>query len=370
MLFFKDNTSIDTIMDSYQNTVASHDLEQNIKTYDSLYRKRNQEKQNQPEDKLSDSFNKAYIEEFGFSYELPLQISFLLAQFAFDNNKTHLDLTYDEIIDIIMNSPIQFGTIDKIRKCIDYFTLNMRDQFEEQKESKYFRNNNVWLFKRPLSPLLKPFIKISTERFLLFPRLLCRANEYFFDLCYYGELDHRLFGKKMLTYFGHRRNEIGKVFNDDVAEWFADHGCSTKSNLQMRAIGVKKNDVDLGDIDVLAYNEMRNIIYIIECKKLERAMTPKDMGQQIRRFLRGNDRWLTRHIARYKWIIDNKDSVIKRLKIGTHDTKIVPILLVNDIIPMQFMSTLDYPTENIITMSDLEKGFIDKAKENYYPKEN
>jgi len=99
-------------------------------------------------------------------------------------------------------------------------------------------------------------------------------------------------------------------------------------------------------------------------------MTPKDMGQQIKRFLKGNDRWLSRHIARYKWIIDNKDSAIKNLKIGTPDTKIVPILLVNDIIPMQFMKTLDYPTENIITMSDVKKGFIHNAKENYYPKGN
>jgi hypothetical protein len=370
MLFFKDNTSIDTIMDKYQNTVASHDLEQNIKTYDRLYKKRSQEKQNEPEDKLLASFNKAYIEEFGFNYELPLQISFLLAQFAFDNNKTHLDLTYNEIMDIIVNSPIQFETADEIKKCIDYFTLNVRNKFEEQKGSKYFRNNNVWLFKRPLSPLLKPFIKITTERFLLFTRLLCRANEYFFDLCYNGELDHELFGKKMLTYFGHRRNEIGNVFNDDVAKWFVDQRYKTKSNLQMKTIGFKKNDVDLGDIDVLAFNETKNIIYIIECKKLERAMTPKDMGQQIKRFLKGNDRWLSRHIARYKWIIDNKDSVIKKLKIGTPDTKIVPILLVNDIIPMQFMNTLDYPTENIITMSDLKKGFINKAKENYYPKDN
>jgi hypothetical protein len=370
MLFFKDNTSIDTIMDKYQNTVASHDLEQNIITYDRLYKKGNQETQNKPEDKLLDSFNTAYIEEFGFNYELSIQISFLLAQFAFDNNKTHLDLSYDEIINIIANSPIQFETTDKIKRCIDYFTLNARDSFEEQKGSKYFRNNNVWLFKRPLSPLLKPFIEITTERFLLFPRLLCKANEYFFNLCYYGEIDHGLFGKKMLTYFGHRRNEIGKSFNDDVAKWFVDQGCKTKSNLQMKTIGFKKNNVDLGDIDVLAFNETRNLIYIIECKKLERAMTPKDMGQQIKRFLKGNDRWLSRHIARYKWIVDNKDSVIKNLKIGTPDTKIVPILLVNDIIPMQFMNTLDYPTENIITMSDLKKGFINKAKENYYPKEN
>ena len=370
MLFFKDTTSIDTIMDKYQNTVASRDLEQNIKTYDRFYKKRSQEKQNEPEDKLLDSFNKAYKEEFGFNWELPLQISFLLAQFAFDNNKTYLDLSYNEIIDIIMGSSRQIRTTDEIKKCVDYFTLSARNQFEEQKGSKHYRNNHVWLFKRPLSLLLKPFIKITTERFLLFPRLLCRANEYFFDLCYNGELDHELFGKKMLTYFGHRRNEIGKVFNENVAKWFIDQEYKTKSNLQMKTLGIKKNDADLGDIDVLAFDERRNIIYIIECKKLERAMTPKDMGQQIKRFLKGNDRWLSRHIARYKWIIDNKDSAIKNLKIGTPDTKIVPILLVNDIIPMQFMKTLDYPTENIITMSDVKKGFIHNAKENYYPKGN
>jgi hypothetical protein len=370
MLFFRDNTSIDKIMNKYQNTVASHDLEQNIKDYDKFYKKRNQEKQDRSEDKLLDSFIKAYEEEFGFSYELPLQISFLLAQFSLENNKSHLDLSYNEIIDLIISSPIKYKTTDELKKCIDFFTLNPRDQFEEQKESKYFRNNNVWLFKRPLSLLFKPFIKIATERFLIFPRLLCKANEYFFNLCYYGELDHELFGKKMLTYFGHRRNEIGKVFNDNVAKWFIEQGYRTKSNLQMKTIGVKKKDVDLGDIDVLVFNEMRNSIYIIECKNLERAMTPKDMGQQIKRFLKGNDRWLSRHIARYKWIMDNKDNVIKMLKIGTPDTKMVPILLVNDIIPIQFMNTLDYPTENIITMSDLEKGFIDKAKEDYYPKDN
>lgn len=370
ILFFKDNTSIDTIMDKYQNSIISYDLEQNIKTYDRFYKKREQKKQDIPEDKLLDSFDKAYKNEFGFNYELPLQISFLLIQFAFDNNRTHLELTYDEMIDIIMSPPMKLESTDELKECIDYFTLNARKQFEEQKGSKYFRNNNVWLFKRPLSLLLKPFIKITTEKYLLFPRLLYKASEYFFDLCYYGELDHELFGREMNKYIGHRRNEIGKVFNDNVAKWFVDKGYKTKSNLQLKTIGAKKNDIDLGDVDVVAFDEMRNNIYIIECKKLERAMTPKDMGQQIKRFLKSNDRWLSRHITRYKWIIDNKDSVFKKLQIGDTDTKIIPILLVNDIIPLQFMNTLDYPLENIITMSDLEKGSIDNAKENYYPKDN
>jgi hypothetical protein len=136
----------------------------------------------------------------------------------------------------------------------------------------------------------------------------------------------------------------------------------------MTAIGVKKSEPNLGDIDVLAFNEKNNIIYVIECKNLERAMTPKEMGQQIKLFLEGNDRWLSRHIVRYKWIMDNKDTVIKKIKIGTTDSKIVPILLVNDVIPMKFMHTLDYPTENILTMTDLENGYISKTIENYYPK--
>jgi len=370
MLFFKDNTPIDTIMFKYQNSIISYDLEQNIKTYEKLYKKRNQEKQDMPKDKLLDSFSKAYKNEFGFNYELPLQIAFLLAQFALDNNKTYLELTYDELINIIMSSSIEFETIDEIKKCIDYFTLNSRKQFEEQKGSRYFRNNNVWLYKRPLSLLLKPFIKITTKKYLLFPRLLCKVSEYFFNLCYYGELDHEVFREKMNQYIGHRRNEVGKVFNDNVAKWFVDQGLKTKSNLQMKTIGAKDDKNDLGDVDVIVFDEIKNNIYIIECKKLERVMTPKEMGQQIKRFLKGNDKWLSRHIARYKWIIDNKDSVFKKLKIGDKDTKIIPILLVNDIIPLQFMNTLDYPLENIITMSDLKKGFIDNAKENYYPKEN
>jgi hypothetical protein len=226
----------------------------------------------------------------------------------------------------------------------------------------------VWLYKRPLSLVFKPYIKIAPDRYLLFPRLLCTSCEYFFVICYDGELDHKLFSGKILTYFGHRRNEIGQIFNDNVAKWFIDKGFETKSNIPMTMIGAKDRKNDLGDIDVIALDKLNNFLFIIECKNLEKAKTPKEMGQQIRRFLRGSERWLSRHITRYKWIIDNKSNIIKQLKMGDANTKIVPILLVNDIVPLQFMNNLDYPTENIITMSQLEEEFLYEAKVDYYPK--
>jgi hypothetical protein len=173
----------------------------------------------------------------------------------------------------------------------------------------------------------------------------------------------------MLTYFGYKRNEVGHVFNVDVAKWFEQKGFKTKSNIKMTELGNKKENKDLGDIDVLAYDSENNIIYVIECKNLEKAKTAKEMGLQIRNFLEGSQRWLYRHIERYKWIIGNKKIALKNIKTGDINSNIVPILLVNDIIPLQFMNTLEYPTENIITMSSLEsnKSILNNAKRDYYP---
>ena len=342
MLFFRNKNSIDSIMDKYNNSIASQYIDHNINTYADLYKVKSPKGGKKIKDKLYDNFKKAYREGFGFNYELPIEIAYSLAKFALDNQKTYLDITHAELINILKNSPISTTITDEINRCINYFTLNVRPQFEEPKESLNFRNNHVWLHKRPLSLVFKPYIKIAPDRYLLFPRLLCAACEYFFITCYDGELDHKLFSGKILTYFGHRRNEIGQVFNDNVAKWFIDRGFETKSNIPMTAIGANNRNNDLGDIDVIAFDKQNNFLFIIECKNLEKAKTPKEMGQQIKRFLEGSERWLSRHIARYKWVIDRKLNIIKQLKMGDANTKIVPILLVNDIVPLQYMNSLDY----------------------------
>lgn len=367
MLFFKNKKTIDSIMDKYNISIVSQYIEHNKNIYSDLYKQKYQQSKEKIQDKLFASFKKAYKEEFGFNYELPIEIAYSLAKFAIDNKKTYLDINYTELTNILEKSPISTTKNDEIKKCIDYFTLNVRTQFEEPKGSPNFRNNSIWLFKRPLSLSFKPYIKIATDKYLLFPRLLCIACEYFFISCYDGELDHTMFNGKILKYFGHRRNEIGQIFNDNVAKWFIDKGFETRSNIPMTMVGAKDKKNDLGDIDVVAFDKTGNFLFIIECKNLEKAKTPREMGRQIKRFLKGSERWLSRHIARYKWVIDNKTNVIKQLKMGNANTKIVPILLVNDIVPLKFMINLNYPTENIITMSQLEEGFLYNIKTNYYP---
>jgi len=367
LLYFNNSAAIDSIMEKYQNSIVYQDIGYSIDAYPDIYKENDKKKTNNNNIRQFNHFKEIFRDDFEFNCELIYEIPYIILNHIIENNISYLEVSFCELSDIIIKNSKSNITIDELEKYVDYFSINIRSQFQEPKESPYYKNNHIWLYKRPLSLLLKPFIRISVNEYLIFPKLLSEASEYYFLACFNGELDHKFFNKKMLTYFGHRRNLIGQKFNDMIAKWFSDKGYETRSNIMMTALGVKGDQNNLGDIDVIAFEKGNNYLFIIECKNLEKAKTAKEIGQQIERFLKGSERWLSRHIFRYKWIVDNKSNAQKILKIGNVHTRVIPILLVNDIIPLQFMNTLDYPIENIITISQLDEGFLHEVKLDYYP---
>lgn len=355
-------------MVKYSSSVIARKIEYDISvnSYIDEYQKHNMDisEPNRGDYDLGD-FKNAFYSEFNSDIEFIADFVESFIYSAHNYCKTHFILSIDEIICYVKNSPVSTTiTKNKVEEYLKHFALEPRDNFEI-KDGKLKQNNCFWLFRRPLSLMMKPIIKIENDKYIIFPLLLFESFGYILQKLYEGEMDQNLFtSNKMRSYVGSIKEKFGQNFNNEVKKWFDNNGFNSISNLKMTSIGANKKQYgDLGDIDVLAYDEKNNKIFLAECKRLHKALTPRDIGNQINYFLSKKEKWLYRHLTRYEWFKNNIKSVLKFLKLGNSDSKIIPLLLVNDIMPLQFKDNIDLPKQNIITFGELNYEKLHRAKE-------
>lgn len=358
-----DQGYIDTILAKYHDFKFDDKIKKTIEVYPNMYVDPNS-KQSKERPKIDAKFEKAFFAEFGFNIDTLVESYIALANKLEEVDEIFFYCTKEELVNILLDAGIIKA---HALNYIDKLTLFPRDKFEFSSKDRYSKNNNIWRFKRPLSLTAKPLIALDSEAkdFLILPSMVGEIQGRIFTRAYLGELDEEvIISNEMRKYIGYKKNQLGQSFNDDVANLLQSEGLIALSNKKMTELGAnKKIYEDLGDVDVLAFDMVKKTIYVVECKNLEAALTAKEIGEQIKRFLDKKDRWLDKHLSRYRWIKQNINEPLKRLKIEDNKYKIVPILAVNDVIALQFKDNIGIPKPNIITLSNLSLESLQKTRE-------
>lgn len=107
--------------------------------------------------------------------------------------------------------------------------------------------------------------------------------------------------------------------------------------------------VDLGDIDVLAFDPSSQSLYIIEAKSLIVARTPRELQNEVSNIHVGEHSAVERLRGRYEWVLQNYQDVLKTLDLTAPDVTVVPLVVIDaDLVSARFASPFD-----IVTLDNL-----------------
>jgi hypothetical protein len=174
-----------------------------------------------------------------------------------------------------------------------------------------------WRFNRALSYARRPLLHRYQDgaiQVLWGPRHVHAAALYFLRLCLGGRL--RATSGQMRQLMGEMNHEQGEAFNDEVAD-VLEQGGGWKVKRRVKKIKLASGSAypfgSLGDIDVLAANLKTHVLYVIECKDLALARSPRELANELVTLFEcrgGKTSTIEKHQRRLAWLHSHRDDLL------------------------------------------------------------
>lgn len=266
--------------------------------------------------------------EFGQSLARIGETFALFVRRAFDTSPAVLRIPMSEAVG---HASAELGCPPgDVRDLIQRFALGPRAEFLSPPPPIKREELYPWRFTREFSYLRRPFLILGGDdnaELVIGPRHLYSAYAYLQRLCISGRL--RAQSAPMRGFIGRINKESGDAFNDRVANRLLEHGGLV---IKARVKKVKGIPPPPGDIDVLAFDVPRKRVFVIECKDLAFARTPREYSQELDGLFNPSveNCTLRKHLRRVRWLRDHLAQVLEFFEIeGRGKWKIEPVLVLD-----------------------------------------
>ena len=249
-----------------------------------------------------------------------------------------------------------------VDRALKEFSLTDRGLWENEPKGYKFKFDIApWKFRRRCSHARRPLLigpEPKDNPIIMWGSLNSeRALTYIGELVAEGRYDTTFSTPEMKSYIHKILRIKGEEFTNYVDGWFK------KNSDWFIKKGVQLPE-ELGDIDVLAIDEKRGIIYSIECKNLNFGRNAREMANEIIRFYHGDvgeDPWILKHKNRDKWLKENFKVVIKKYSLSPKQYEVSSLVLTSEAIPASFLHEFD-PDIPIFSFNQLERDGIRKIE--------
>ena len=226
---------------------------------------------------------------------------------------------------------------EEVQQMLHHFTLEPRDRFLglPPGESAY-----PWQFNRAFSFARRPFVQRERggqPEVLWGQRHLYRAGQNLFDLLFSGRYKAKT--PELRALMGEIGHLHGEMFNDTVADQLKE-----QPNLRVKrrvekvgALKIRGPHGKLGDIDILVAHLSRQCLYVIECKDLGLARTPREIANEMEAFFdgkHGEKSTIERHLLRVEWVQNHLQDVVTWLTGQPYDREwtLESLIVVDDVL--------------------------------------
>lgn len=325
--------------------------------------------------KECDYIDKAFLSDWGISYTDILQFLYACYIIGIEKQSSVVEIAESEMVIEIKRLASDMSE-NAIIHCLNRLSLDKRDAYLTPPVGFEKREIFPWIYNRELSFLRRPIIRYQMSNgksnCIYGIRSCIMAGIQLSNLLFSGRL--RNTGKHLSKLLGSFEAEKGMEFNEEVRAylqqipdlkvWSHDVSIRPKGNLLAEA--------DYGDIDVLAYDASRNILYSIECKNTNTAKNIREMKTEMDEYLgrgekpdRDQKRALVlKHLRRHKWILEHMDKV--RCFIGASSQPTVKsMMLTASVIPTSYLKKEITPL-SILNFQELKiqgQTYLDSSKD-------
>lgn len=310
-----------------------------------------------------DEINEAFLTDWGISYQDILRVLYSCYILAMSRKHSVVALSEKEFIEAIIKINPDLSE-ETIKKSLEHLALEKRENFLIPPDGMETREIFPWIYNRELSYLRRPIVRwqMSDGVYLIYGFRSCLiAGMQLIDLLYSGRL--RNVGKKLEKLLGKLESIKGTTFNEEVRTWLQEY-TSLKVwgyDVPMKPKGAIVTTEDLGDIDVLAYDVAKNVVYSIECKNTNTAKNVREMKKEMDDYL-GRDgktkkALVMKHLRRHKWLVNNIETVKDFVDAKTNPI-IKSMMLTSEVIPTSYLQKEETPL-SILNFQELKRKGVE-----------
>ncbi|PWI48076.1 hypothetical protein CEE45_08610 [Candidatus Heimdallarchaeota archaeon B3_Heim] len=300
-------------------------------------------------------YESAIVSEFGVNREIISNFIMLLYSKAIEKENSVISIPKTEFI-IDFSESLELNSEQTI-KLINLFSLSLREKYEIPPDGFDTYDIWPWIYNRRLSYIRRPIIQYQIDEEL---HLMWGARNSFSSLEQLNSLIIMARYKttdssaEMESFIAKIRNIKGKYFENVVFEWI-ENNYSLNRNLKNIPIAPSELfhcDEDLGDIDILSIDHDTNVIYVIECKNINMGRSPREISNEIDRFIgtdEEGDSWIQKHSKRMDWLEENFDTISSRFNLS--DEPILrSVIVISEEILSGFLREFSFPFMSFSTL--------------------
>lgn len=288
--------------------------------------------------------DEVFSDDWGIALTEIYSISHFLTEYCFSLEKSFGFLSETELIGLLKDKT-SFPE-KTINAYLSIMTLTSREKMDKAPKGYGMPEIFPWRYNRKLSHLRKPLIKIKVPeegfRFLWGARSMIKSARNLAHQFSNASLrtEHKHSG--VLNLIAKRNNIKGSNYRDSVLNWLE---ANTDLKIIPYEVKIKPKgnliaDEDLGDIDILAFDEGKKIIYSIECKNTRQAKIMYDFQRDLKNYV---DLQVPKHIRRHNWLNENRDRVIEEFNLKKNEYKIISLIISSYQLPVKFLNATDLP---------------------------
>jgi hypothetical protein len=280
-------------------------------------------------------------------------INLALGDFALRRKSPIITVKQSELSDLLKTTPGL--SADEVEALFRNFSLFPRQRWNEDSPQGFKKRDwYPWAFRRGLSLLRRPFVRLNNDsdpRFILSPGLFFATLEYVLDGAHVGNFPDKYFASDaMCAWITDARHKNGNALEQETAAEFRKLGLLAKPSIQMTRFNASSV---LGDVDTLAWDANRRRLFVVECKHLLRAGTIGEIGHQLNEFQKAVGGFIPKLLARREYLQNNLMEVSRVLEADVSNCVVDAAIVTNTIVPLQFMIGLPIRKEKIVPINAL-----------------
>lgn len=334
-----------TVIRPFLTAYFREEFEGAARDYTKLYRHKRPGARTRADKVFGTDFITAFRTEFGLTPDEAVDGLAELMDLAVECDKVVVETTLGALRTRL--TKVRGLSPDACQAFLRTFSLWHRPAWEKPPQGFKNKDINPWRFRRRLSATARPLLAFGDQdddRVTYGAGALKLSFGYLLDRTERGTLPQDFYTTpKMKRYIGTVNDRRGHAFARSIADALRSKGWHVRTEVQMTELG---GSVALGDIDVLAWNQNREVL-LVECKRLQLARTVAEIAEICRRFRGEAKDELHKHLKRVTWIRDNL-SILERI-VGFRPDRhqIDDRLVTNTQVPMMYLMSLPINADKI-----------------------
>jgi hypothetical protein len=327
-----EKSHIKEIFDPYYESKTQENISDAIEAFNGIF---NQD-ENVDLKEVPQNLDKAFYQDYGITLTRIIQFMDGLVLIGLGQATTYSSASLKDLPKLLEEHIGKFDR-NEFDNAMAYLSLTNRGNLESLPDGYEPIDIMPWRYNRMLSLLRKPIVLVDPVRagdskiaYWGFRQMLT-SKLYLADQFHSNRLRVSANSevKKVLGKFA---NDRGKALVKKIFESIRRDELLMDTDVFIGPNYSLKNDIDIGDIDVLVIDKERKILFSLECKSMAPSRNTKEMIEEVEKLFGSKSEmgWVDKHLRRHDWIEANRLQVTSKYGIDISDFIIKSIFITNE----------------------------------------